>query len=163
MPNAGHDGTRNGKRKEGDKGSDNRVVVTRRGVDGRRVGRMTRKNPHRPKRRGGRIIVVLVLVLILGGGGGGGRGVERTGQARQEEGVQEGEEGFGRPPRVGGRSMRRRRRRKGGAGVRGRMVPGGRPRKCDDPESFLVPTGGRTTMISLYLLYTCFKKVVPMM
>jgi hypothetical protein len=53
MPNAGHDGTRNGKRKEGDKGSDNRVVVTRRGVDGRRVGRMTRKNPHRPKRRGG--------------------------------------------------------------------------------------------------------------
>ena len=38
------------------------------------------------------------------------------------------------------------------------MVPGGRPRKCDDPESFLVPTGGRKTMISLYLLYTRFKK-----
>ena len=91
--------------------------------------------------------------------------MERTGRARQEEGVgvQEGEEGFGRPPRVGGRSMRRRRQRKGGAGVRGRMVPGGRPRKCDDPESFLVPTGGRTTMISVYLLYTRFKKVVPMM
>ena len=53
MPNAGHDGTRNGKRKEGYEGGDNRVVVTRRGVDGRRVGRMVRKNPRRPKRRGG--------------------------------------------------------------------------------------------------------------
>ena len=88
---------------------------------------MTRKNPHRPKRRGGRIFVVLVLVLILGGGGGGGRGVERTGQVRQEEGVQEGEEGFGRPPRVGGRSMRRRRRRKGGrVSVVGWSPEGGR-------------------------------------